>query len=262
MDLVKTKCVNRFQFSQEGGSMGRHATVAGRQAASAAARSKSFTRVGREVTVAAKLGGGDPGCNPRLRLAMDHAREVNMPKDTVERLVKKAIGELGGVSYEEITYEAYGPGGSAIMIEVMTDNRNRTNPELKRVFQKNGGNQAEIGTVSWMFKRQGVIDVSLVGTTEDKVMEVALEAGAEDVEASGGISTVYTETADFQTVRDAIEKAAFKIERSGLEFVSSNEVDVSGGAAKTLVNLLNALEDHDDVQNVFHNANIPEEAFS
>jgi YebC/PmpR family DNA-binding regulatory protein len=236
--------------------MGRHATVAGRQAASAAARSKMFTKVAREITVAAKLGGSDPNSNSRLRLAMDHARECNMPKDTVERLAKKGAGELEGITYEECAYEGYGPGGIAVYVEVMTDNRNRTNPELRRIFTKNGGNMAQEGAVGWMFKRKGVIEVS--GAPEDKVMEVALDAGADDVVSEGEIAIIYTDVTAFSAVRDAIEKAQLKIERSGLDFVADNTVGVSGEDAKTAADLIAALEDQDDVQNVYHNANFPD----
>jgi YebC/PmpR family DNA-binding regulatory protein len=236
--------------------MGRHATVAGRQAASAAARSKTFTKVAREITVAAKSGGSDPASNARLRLAMDHARECNMPKDTVERLAKKGAGELEGITYEECVYEGYGPGGTAIYVEVMTDNRNRTNPELRRIFTKNGGNMAQEGAVGWMFKRKGVIEVS--GASEDKVMEVALDAGADDVVSEGEIVIIYTDTSAFSAVRDSLEKNTIKIERSGLDFVAENTVNVAGDDAKTVADLIAALEDQDDVQNVYHNANFPD----
>jgi YebC/PmpR family DNA-binding regulatory protein len=215
-----------------------------------------FTKVAREITVAAKLGGSDPNSNSRLRLAMDHARECNMPKDTVERLAKKGAGELEGITYEECAYEGYGPGGIAVYVEVMTDNRNRTNPELRRIFTKNGGNMAQEGAVGWMFKRKGVIEVS--GASEDKIMEIALEAGADDVVSEGEIAIIYTDVTAFSAVRDAIEKAQLKIERSGLDFVPDNTVGVSGEDAKTAADLIAALEDQDDVQNVYHNANFPD----
>lgn len=238
--------------------MGRHATVAGRQAASAAARSRSFTKVARELSVAAKLGGSDPNTNPRLRLAVDRAREVNMPKDTVERAIKKGAGELEGINYEEITYEAYGPGSIAIMIEVLTDNRNRTNPELKRIFQKHGGNLAEINAVGWMFKRRGVIDVDHTSVGEDAVMESALNFGADDVDSEGNISTIFCDPAQFATIREKIEKAHFKIERSGIELVPDNWVNVPSSDAKAALTVLNLLDEHDDVQHVYHNAEFAE----
>jgi len=235
--------------------MGRHATVAGRQAASAAARSKAFTKVAREILVAARLGGGDPAFNPRLRVALDKAREVNMPKDNIERSIKKGTGELEGVSYEEITYEAYGPNGLAIMLEVMTDNRNRTNPELRKMMTKYDGSMAEMGAVAWMFSRKGVVDVSMEGTTEDIVTEVGLDSGAEDVLFDGEIGTLYSSQEDFSTMRQKIEGAKLKILKSGLELVPSNTVDLSGEVAEKAGKLLEILEDQDDVQNVYHNGN-------
>lgn len=235
--------------------MGRHATVAGRQASSAAARGKLFTKLAREIIVASR-GGGDPTFNSRLRLAVDRARENNMPKENIERAIKKGTGELEGASYEEITYEGYGPGGSAIMVEVLTDNRNRTNPELRRIFQKGGGNMGEMGSVAWMFNKKGVIDISAEKASEDKVMEVALDAGAEDVVTEEGMITVYTEVSAFAVVRDAILAAKLPIERSGLELIPTTQVKLTGDHAKTALDLLEKLEDQDDSQNVFHNFDI------
>lgn len=240
--------------------MGRHATVAGRQAASAAARARVFTKVAREITVAAKVGNsGDPNSNPRLRLAIEKAREANMPKDNVERAIKKGLGELEGASYEEITYEGYGPGGTAFLIEVMTDNRNRTQPELRRLFQKGGGNLAEMGAVAWMFKRKGVIDINASNASEEKVMEVALDAGAEDIIGEEGLVSVYCDATNFASVRDAITKAGIAIERGGLEMVPETKIDLSGDNAKAALELFEKLEEHDDSQAVYHNFNISKE---
>lgn len=241
--------------------MGRHATVAGRQAASAAARGKIFTKLAREVTVAAK-GGGDPSTNARLRLAIDKARDQNMPKENIERAIKKGMGELEGETYEEITYEGYGPGGTAFLVECLTDNRNRTNPELRRIFQKGGGNLAEMGAVGWMFKRRGVIDISLEKATEEKIMDVALEAGAEDVITEDGLATVYTEMTAFGAVRDALQAAGIVFERAGLEMVPDNKIDLAGENAKAALDLFEKLEDQDDTQNVFHNFNISQDEFA
>lgn len=235
--------------------MGRHATVAGRQAASAAIRGKVFTKLARELMVAAR-NGSDPSTNARLRLAMDKAREQNMPKDNIERAVKKGAGELEGLSFEEVTYEGYGPGGSAIMVECLTDNRNRTNPEIRRIFQKSGGNMAEMGAVGWMFKKQGLIYVSAEGVSEEKVMEVALEAGADDVVTQTDSYTIHTEVSAFALVRDAIAAANFAIQKSGLELISETTVKLTGDAAKQAIDLLTKLEDQDDTQNVFHNFDI------
>lgn len=240
--------------------MGRHATVAGRQAASAAARGKLFTKVAREITVAAKTGNsGDPNSNARLRLAIEKAREANMPKENVERAIKKGLGELEGESYEEIVYEGYGPGGTAFLIEVMTDNRNRTNPELRKIFTKGGGNLAEMGAVGWMFKRKGVIDIKSENASEEKIMELALEAGAEDIISEDGLVTVYCDATNFAAVRDAITGAGIAIERGGLEMVPDNKIDLSGDDAKAALDLFEKLEEHDDSQNVFHNFNISQE---
>lgn len=234
--------------------MGRHATVAGRQASAAAARGRVFTKVTREITVASRLGGGDPDTNPRLRLAVEKAREANMPKDTVERAIKKGTGELEGVTYEEVSYEGYGPGGMAFIVEVLTDNRNRTMPEIKRILGKLGGSMGELGSVAWMFKRKGLVVAELGGKTEDDVMEAALEAGADDVSAEGDLCVITSEVSDFSVLRNAIEGAGYKIVRSGLEFLAENTVAVEGEVVAQVQALIAALDDHDDVQNVYHNA--------
>ena len=238
--------------------MGRHATVAGRQASSAAARGKLFTKLAREIMVAARTG-SDPNANSRLRLAVDRARDNNMPGDNIDRAIKKGAGELEGASYEEITYEGYGPGGSAIMIEVLTDNRNRTNPELRRIFQKGGGNMGEMGTVAWMFKKKGVIDIPVSAAPEDKIMEIALEAGADDVVTEEGFTTVYTEVAQFSVVRNALVGAGIKFERAGLELIPENKVTLTGENARVALSLIEKLEDQDDSQNVYHNFDISAE---
>ena len=238
--------------------MGRHATVAGRQASSAAARGKLFTKLAREIMVAARTG-SDPNANARLRLAVDRARDNNMPGDNIDRAIKKGAGELEGASYEEITYEGYGPGGSAIMVEVLTDNRNRTNPELRRIFQKGGGNMGEMGTVAWMFKKKGVIDIPVSAAPEDKIMEIALEAGADDGVTEEGFTTGYTEVAQFSVVRNALVAAGIKFERAGLELIPENKVTLTGENARVALSLIEKLEDQDDSQNVYHNFDISAE---
>lgn len=235
--------------------MGRHATVAGRQASSAAVRGKLFTKLAREIMVAARTG-SDPTSNSRLRLAVDRARDNNMPGDNIERAIKKGAGELEGVSYEEITYEGYGPGGSAILIEVLTDNRNRTNPELRRIFQKGGGNMGEIGSVAWMFKKKGVIDIAWSSANEDQILEIALEAGADDVVTEDGLTSIYTDVALFSTVRDALMAAGMAFERAGLEFIPENKVTLTGENVRFALSLIEKLEDQDDSQNVYHNFDI------
>jgi YebC/PmpR family DNA-binding regulatory protein len=238
--------------------MGRHATVAGRMAASAAAKGRIFTKLAREITVAARSG-ADPNFNARLRLAVDRARDNNMPKDNIERAIKKGAGELGGAAFEELMYEGYGPGGSAVLVECLTDNRNRTNPEIRRLFQKGGGNMGEMGSVAWMFKKKGVFEISLSSHSEDKIMEVALEAGADDVESGEGVATVYTDVTSFSTVREALVAAGFSFERAGLELIPDTQVSLSGEAAKQALELIEKLEEHDDVQKVSHNFDISEE---
>ena len=238
--------------------MGRHATVAGRMASSSAARARKFAKLTREIMVAARTG-SDPNSNSRLRLAVDRARDSNMPKDNIERAIKKGAGELGGAAYEEIMYEGYGPNGSAILVECLTDNRNRTNPEVRRIFQKNGGNMGEMGSVAWMFKRKGIIDVKLEGTTEDKLMEAALEAGAEDVQCEEGIGSVTTEMNDFSLVRNALAEAAFKFERAELAMIPDTQVNLEGESAAMALQLVEKLEEHDDVQTVYYNFSLSEE---
>lgn len=236
--------------------MGRHATVAGRMAASAAARGKLFTKLAREIFVAARAG-ADPESNSRLRLAIERARQHNLPKDNIERAIKKGSGELEGAAYEEVTYEGYGPGGTAILVECLTDNRNRTMPEIRRVFTKGGGNMGEMGSVAWMFKRKGVFSLA-AGTSEEQVLEAVLEAGAEDVEADDSGVNVSCEVADFGAVRDALEKASFTVVRSGLEMIPDTQISLSGETAQEFLSLIAKLEDSDDSQRVFHNAEISE----
>jgi YebC/PmpR family DNA-binding regulatory protein len=238
--------------------MGRHATVAGRMASSSAARGRLFTKLAREIMVSARSG-ADPNSNSRLRLAIERARDNNMPKDNIERAIKKGSGELGGAAYEEIVYEGYGPAGTAILVECLTDNRNRTNPEVRRIFQKGGGNMGEMGSVAWMFKKKGVLDISLEKASEDKIMEAALEAGAEDVQVEGGVATVYTELTEFSSVRDALIAAGLAFERAGLEFIPDTQVALTGENVKLALDLVEKLEENDDVQRVFHNFDISDD---
>ena len=227
--------------------MGRHATVAGR----------IFTKLAREIMVAARTG-SDPNFNARLRLAVDRARDNNMPKDVIERAIKKGAGELEGMTFEEITYEGYGPGGSAILVEVLTDNRNRTNPELRKIFTKNNGNMGEMGSVAWMFKKKGVLDIELGAVTEDRVMELALDAGAEDVVVEEGFATVYTGPTEFHSVRDALIAASLKFDKAGLELIPETRVSLKGENAQNALELVEKLEEQDDVQAVYHNFDVEE----
>ena len=216
--------------------MGRHNTIAGRMASSAAAKGRLFTKLAREIMVSARAG-SDINSNAALRSAVNKAKDNSMPKDNIERAIKKGSGEMTGMSFEEITYEGYGPNGSAIMIEVLTDNRNRTHPELRRIFQKNGGNMGEMGVVAWMFKKRGVFVIDSQKISEDKIMEVALEAGAEDVVTEDNYTTVYTEVVNFATIREALLNADIPFEKAGLELIPDNLVSLSGESAKQALEL-------------------------
>jgi YebC/PmpR family DNA-binding regulatory protein len=219
-----------------------------------AKRGKIFTRLIKEITVAARLGGGDADSNPRLRLAMDKAYDNNMPKDNVERAIKRGSGELEGVNYEEIRYEGYGIGGAAIIVDTMTDNRVRTVAEMRHALSKHGGNLGTEGSVAFQFKHCGQL-IFAPGTSEDRVMEVALEAGAEDVltDEEGAIE-VLTTLADFEAVKNALETAGLVAEMAEVTWRAENSVSLSGDDAAKMQKLLDILEDLDDVQNVFHNA--------
>jgi YebC/PmpR family DNA-binding regulatory protein len=220
-------------------------------------RQKIWTRVVREIMVAARMGGGDLTANPRLRLAVDKAKAANMPADTVKRNIDKATGNLEGVSYEEIRYEGYGIGGAAIIVDTMTDNKVRTVAEVRFAFSKHGGNMGTEGSVAFQFKHCGQILLA-PGTDEDKVMNVALEAGAEDVitDDEGGIE-VLTTAADFEAVKNALEAAGLKPEIAEVTMRAENNVSLEGDDAAKMQKLLDALEDMDDTQNVFHNAELP-----
>jgi YebC/PmpR family DNA-binding regulatory protein len=221
-------------------------------------RQRIWTRVVREIMVAARTGGGDPTANPRLRLAIEKAKAANMPADTVKRNIDKATGNLEGVTYEEIRYEGYGIGGAAIIVDTMTDNRVRTVAEVRHAFSKHGGNMGTEGSVAFQFKHCGQL-IFAPGTSEDKVMEVALEAGAEDVITDDeGAIEVLTSPADFEMVKNALEAAGLNAEMAEVTMRAENTVDMVGDDAAKMQKLLDILEDLDDVQNVFHNATISE----
>lgn len=230
-----------------------------KKAAADAKRGKIFTRVIRELTIAAKLGGGDPSGNPRLRTAISAAKDANMPMKNIENAIKKGTGEIEGVEYEEITYEGYGPGGVAIMVDCTTDNRNRTAAEIRHLFSKANGNLGAVGSVSYMFERQGIIVVDGEGTDEDKLMETALEGGAEDIRPEEGNFVVTTTPQTIDDVREKIEQAEFKIESSEVTNVPNMTKAVEGKEAEQVLKLLGQLEDHDDVQNLSANCDISDE---
>jgi YebC/PmpR family DNA-binding regulatory protein len=219
-----------------------------------AKRGKIFTRLIKEITVASRMGGGDPDMNPRLRLAMDKAQQSNLPKDTIERAIKKGSGELEGVNYEEVRYEGYGIGGAAIMVECMTDNKTRTVADVRHAFTKYGGNMGTEGSVSFLFKHCGQL-MFAPGTDEDKLMEAAIEAGAEDVVTNDdGSLEVITAPNDFPQVRDALQKAGFKPELAEVTMKPANETELDGDDAAKMQKLLDAIEALDDVQDVYTTA--------
>lgn len=224
-----------------------------------AQRGRVFTKLIREITVAARVGGGDPAGNPRLRDAIDKAKSANMPQDNITRAVKKGTGELEGVTYEECVYEGYGPQGVAVLLDAVTDNRNRTTAEVRKLFSKFGGNLGEVGCVGWMFNKRGLIQVSAKGVDEERLLAVALEAGAEDVRSGEQVFEIVTDPKSFDAVKTALEQASFPIEHAEVTMVPQSTVRVEGKAAEQVLRLLDELEEHDDVQHVYANFDIPEE---
>jgi len=230
-----------------------------KKAAKDAKRGKLFTKFIKEITVAARLGGGDINANPRLRTAVTTARENSMPNDNIDRAIKKGTGELEGVHYEEVNYEGYGPGGAAIMASVLTDNRNRTVSELRRIFEKHSGNMGAAGCVAWMFHKRGVLTVEKTAVDEERLMEVALDAGADDVTDSGEGFDVVTTPDSFEAVKAALQSASITCASAEVTMVPENTVSLTGKDAAQTVKLLEELDDHDDVQSVASNADIPQE---
>ncbi len=232
-------------------------TIKHKKGAADAKRGKVFTRILKEITVAARLGGGDVGANPRLRLAVDTAKAANMPKDNWERAIKKGTGELEGVTYEEVVYEGYGPGGVAIIVEALTDNKNRTTPEVRSYFSKFGNELGAANSVSYMFTKQGEIVVD-GEVAEDRVMEVALEAGADDVQGEEGAWIISTDPAQYQAVKDAVDAAKLPVLEAKIIRTSAVRVDMNNDKLKSFLKLIDLLEDNDDVQNVWTNADYDE----
>ena len=232
-----------------------------KKANSDAKRGKVFTKIVKEIATAAKLGGGDPDGNPRLRTAIENAKEVNMPHDNIKKAIMKGTGELPGVSYEEYLYEGYGPAGVAVMVEVMTDNKNRTVPEIRHIMAKNGGSLGESGCVSWIFDKKGYILVNKTRASEDAVMSAALEAGAEDMKNDPEEENfeVITSPEDFAAVNEAIGKAGIPIESAEVTMLPKNYVVLDVKAAEQMLRLVDALEDNDDVQNVYANFDISDD---
>ncbi len=234
-------------------------TIKHKKAATDAKRSKVWSKLSKGITVAAKAGGGDPADNPRLRLAMDKAKAANMPRDNIDRAVKKGTGELESASYEECLYEGYGPGGVAVMCSALTDNRARTSPEIKKIFERSGGNLGAANSVAWMFSQKGVIVVASGAADEDKIMEVALEAGAEDVTTSELLTEVICAPGDCLAVKEQLEAAKIPVQSAEVTMIASNTVAVDLENAKKVIRLLDALEDHDDSETVSSNVDIPDD---
>jgi YebC/PmpR family DNA-binding regulatory protein len=232
------------------------ATIKHKKGALDAKRGKIFTRLIKEITMAAKSGGGDPEGNPRLRGAIAAAKAENMPQDNIKRAVQRGTGELPGATYEEITFEGYGPGGVALLVDVTTDNRNRTVSEVRHMFGKNGGNLGEAGSVAWMFHKKGQIVVPKAGVKEDDLMNIVLENGGDDLNDDGDNWEIITAPASYETVLEAVKKANIEVVHSEIGMVPQNYIKLEGAAANQMIRLLEAIEDHDDVQNVYSNFDV------
>ncbi len=233
------------------------ANIKRKKAKTDAQRGKIFTKLGREISVAVKEGGSDPELNPRLKDAIAKAKAANMPNDNIERSIKRASGELGSVSYEEITYEGYGPNGVAIIVEALTDNRNRTAGEIRHLFDRSGGSLGANGCVSWMFDRKGIIVIEKTDDIdEDSLIMCALEAGAEDVKDEDGAFEVITQPMDFSEVREYLEKQGFKFVSADVEMLPQNYIELEDEQSNKVLALVDQLEDNDDVQNVYHNLDL------
>ncbi|HXF42327.1 MAG TPA: YebC/PmpR family DNA-binding transcriptional regulator [Pyrinomonadaceae bacterium] len=234
-------------------------TIKHKKGALDAKRGKIFTKLIKEITVAARTGGsGDPDANPRLRKAISDAKAQNMPNDTIERAIKRGTGEIEGASYDEVVYEGYGPNGVAVMIEAMTDNRNRTVAEIRHLFTKNGGNLGESGSVAWMFEKKGYIVVDKSAINEDRLFEIAIEAGADDVKDEGNVFEVLTSPEAFEDVLKAVKENGIEPQAAEVSMIPQNYIHLEGAEAKQMLKLYEALEDHDDVQKVFANFDIDE----
>ncbi|MBT3259882.1 MAG: YebC/PmpR family DNA-binding transcriptional regulator [Deltaproteobacteria bacterium] len=234
-------------------------TIKHKKGAADAKRGKIFTKLIKEITVAARMGGGDPEGNPRLRTAISAARAENMPKDNIERGIKKGTGELEGVSYEEASYDGYGPGGAAVLVDCLTDNKNRSVADIKHLFERYGGNLGEPGCVTWIFEQRGLVVFEKDKVDEDQLIDLALEAGAEDVIEEGTEFEVVTAPTDFETVKKAIDDAGLPYTLAEVTKIPKNMVKIEGKKAQQMINLMQALEDHDDVNHVYANFDIADD---
>jgi len=231
-----------------------------KKAAVDAKRGRAWSKIARMIIVAAKQGGGDPTANLSLRYAIDKAKAANMPKDTIEKAVKKGTGDLEGASFEEVLYEGYGPSGVAIMVEALTDNRNRTGPEVKRLFEKHGGSFGASGCVNWMFTKKGLITVNVANIDEEQLLEIALNAGADDMQAVGEVFEITCDPGAYEELKKTLEENEIPIEVAEISMVPQSTIDISDEhTAKKIISLMEAFEDHDDVQNTYANFDIPDE---
>jgi YebC/PmpR family DNA-binding regulatory protein len=221
-------------------------------------RGKLFSKLTKELTVAAREGGGDPGANPRLRLAVAKAKEANMPSDNIDRAIKKGTGELPGANYEAVTYEGYGPGGVAVLVEALTDNKNRTTAEVRNIFAKKGGNLAGAGSVNWLFQKKGYFVIKKEAVDEDKLMAIALESGAEDLKSEADTYEIFTRPQDFEAVKKALAENEIACEAAELTMIPTSYVKITD-QAESVLSLVESLEDNDDVQNVYANFDIPDD---
>jgi YebC/PmpR family DNA-binding regulatory protein len=234
-----------------------------KKAAADAKRGKIWSKIARMIIVAAKQGGGDPTANLSLRYAIDKAKAANMPKDTIEKAVKRGTGELEGTSFEEVLYEGYGPNGVAIMVEALTDNRNRTGPEIKRIFEKHGGSLGTSGCVNWMFTKKGLITVNTAGADEEQLMEISLNAGADDMEAVGEVFEITCEPGAYEQLKQTLQDNEIVTEVAEISMVPQNTIDIDNEQmAKRIISLMEAFDDHDDVQNAYSNFDISEDVMA
>jgi len=238
------------------------ATIKFKKAGADAKRGKLFSKISKRLTLAAKTGGGDPDMNLELRYAIDDGRAANMPKDNIDRAIKKGTGELGVVNYEPVVYEGYGPVGVAFLAEALTDNRNRTASEIRKIFERHGGNLGETRCVAWMFERKGVITVNATGVTEDDLMMAVLDAGAENMERAGEFFEVTTDVASLHKVKQTLEKAGYKIQSAQPRNVPKTLVELSADQGRKVIRLIEALDDQEDVQSISSNFSIPDEVMA
>jgi YebC/PmpR family DNA-binding regulatory protein len=238
------------------------ATIKRKKAVVDAKRGKLFTQIIKEITIAARSGGGDPTGNPRLRLVVDKAKANNMPADNIKRAIQRGTGELPGVSYEEVTYEGYGPGGAALLIESVTDNKNRTVSELRHLLERHGGKLGASNSVAWMFHKKGIVQFPKSAHSEDDILDTILEAGADDLKVDDEFYTVTSSPETFETVKQALEGKGVKVEQAELQMIPENTVRVEGKDAEQLLKLMEVLEDHDDVQHVFSNFDIDDKVLA